>query len=115
MTGKLERVGSFSLTVEFCNKMDNFKWRCTTVYVPNAHPMKHSFWEELRGNGRAREVPWIICWDFNAIFDLNDKCSGAPNLEDIRNSNAFLTDLGLVEPPSVGRKFTWTNGQADPI
>ncbi|XP_039126955.1 uncharacterized protein LOC120263117 [Dioscorea cayenensis subsp. rotundata] len=23
--------------------------------------------------------------------------------------------MGLLEPPSVGRRFTWTNGQADPI
>lgn len=26
-----------------------------------------------------------------------------------------MFDLGLLEPLSIGRKFTWTNGQVDPI
>ncbi|XP_039125244.1 uncharacterized protein LOC120261424 [Dioscorea cayenensis subsp. rotundata] len=30
-------------------------------------------------------------------------------------ANSFLQDLKLVEPPAVGRRFSWTNGQADPI
>lgn len=57
----------------------------------------------------------VVCGDFNAIFELEDKPSGAPNLEDIRQANAMMFDLGLLEPPAVGRKFTWTNGQEDPI
>lgn len=49
------------------------------------------------------------------FFAQEDKASGFSNLEDIRNTNSLLQDLGLHEPPSVGRRFTWTNGQADPI
>lgn len=115
LTGKLERVGAFSLIVEFCNKRDNFIWRCTSVYGPNTRALKNSIWDKLRGIGGDGGVPWIIYGDFNAIFNPNDKCSGVPNLEDIRCSNAFLSDMGLIEPSSTGRKFTWTNGQVDPI
>lgn len=53
--------------------------------------------------------------DFNAIFNVRDKSSSNPNLEDIHCANSLLHDLGLQEPPSVGRRFTWTNGQAEPI
>lgn len=37
---------------------------------------------------------------------------GVPNLIGIRNANDFMLDLGLLEPPTIGRRFTWTNGQA---
>lgn len=32
LVGKLEKVGAFSLMVEFRDKRDNFRWRCTSVY-----------------------------------------------------------------------------------
>lgn len=105
----------FSLMVDFCSKWDNFKWHCTTVYGPNARTLKRAFWEELRECGDEFDVPCIVCGDFNAIFDIDGKLTGAQNLADIRNANTFLFDLGLLELPSVGRKFTWTNGQADLI
>lgn len=29
--------------------------------------------------------------------------------------NDFLQEMNLLEPPTIGRRFTWINGQADPI
>lgn len=109
--GKLERVGEFNLMVEFCSRKNNFKWRCTMVYVPNTRSLQHAFWEELRDGCEVSNLPWIICGDFNVIFNFEDQISGPPNLEDIHNANSFLHDMGLHEPPSVGRRFTWTNGK----
>ncbi|XP_039130342.1 uncharacterized protein LOC120266746 [Dioscorea cayenensis subsp. rotundata] len=40
---------------------------------------------------------------------------GNPNLADIRDANSLLNDLYLHEPPAMGRRFTWTNGQENPI
>lgn len=82
-TGKLERVGTFSLMVEFYSKKGNFIWHCTMVYGPNARSHKVAFWEELRECAGATNVPWIVCGDFNAIFSLEDKPSGVPNLDDV--------------------------------
>lgn len=64
--------------------------------------------------GRAK-YPWVICRDFNAIFSLEDKAFGTSNLEGLHLANMFLQDLGLRDAPSVGRRFTWTNGQVDPV
>lgn len=36
-------------------------------------------------------------------------------MEDIRLANTFMQDLELQEPPSFGRCFSWTNGQAAPV
>ncbi|XP_039113806.1 uncharacterized protein LOC120249381 [Dioscorea cayenensis subsp. rotundata] len=103
------------LTVKFLDKRDNFAWRCITVYDPNVRALKSAFWEELRSCSGDPRVPWVIGGNFNAIFSIEDKSSGAPNLRDIRVANKFLLDLHLCEPPAIGRRFSWTNGQENPI
>lgn len=47
----------------------------------------------------------MICRDFNAIFSLEDKSSGDPNLVDIRGATALLQELCLIEPSNVGRRL----------
>lgn len=42
--GTLEKVGAFSITVEFHDKRDNFRRRCTSVYGPNTREQKPGFW-----------------------------------------------------------------------
>lgn len=59
LNGKIEKVGEFSLTVEFSSKKDNFKWHFLTMYGPIARAFKQAF-----------NFPWIVCDDFNAIFSL---------------------------------------------
>ncbi|KAH7674505.1 RNA-directed DNA polymerase protein [Dioscorea alata] len=107
----LANLGDFSLSVDFKSKKDNFCWRCTAVYGPIGRNLKSAFWGELRGSGGDLTTPWVLCGDFNAIFSEEDKASGPRNWDDIRQANVLLQDLGLLEPPSVGRMFTWTNGQ----
>lgn len=115
LVGMLENVGTFIITIEFHSVRDNFTCRCTSVYGPNARSQKHAFWDELRSCGGDPMVPWVICGDSNAIFSLEDKPSETPNLEDLRNTNCFVHDLGLLDPSFVGRRFSWTNGQVDLI
>lgn len=65
-----------------------------------------AFWEELRECCSDSDIPWVIGGDFNAIFVMEDKLYGTPDIDDIRCANAFLFDLGLLEHPASGRKFT---------
>ncbi|XP_039144849.1 uncharacterized protein LOC120282161 [Dioscorea cayenensis subsp. rotundata] len=113
--GKVLHVGSFCLSIEFINKANNITWVCTSVYGPNARNLKQSFWNEIRSCQPGGGLPWVICGDFNSIFASFDKSSGVTNREDIRLAQAFLCDLQLMEPPSNGNRFTWTNGQSNPI
>lgn len=57
----------------------------------------------------------MISLSLDAIFEFEDKNNGSPNLDDIRCAQSLIRDLNLLEPPLVGRKFTWTKGQSDPI
>lgn len=88
--GQVMFVGEFSLTMAFFSKRFNFRWRCTSVYGPVDRSRKQAFWDELRTVSGESVVPMVICGDFNAIFALEDKVTGVPNLEDIRCANAFL-------------------------
>ena len=107
-------LGTFCLTVEFLRLKDNFLWLCTSVYRLNSRSLKQSFWDEIRTCNGAISLPWVICGDFNAIFYIQDKMSGIPNLEDIHSAHVLIGDLNLIEPPTFGRMFTWTNGQVEP-
>lgn len=90
-------------------------WFCTSVYEPNTRHLKLGFWTEIRSFQSTSGVPWVIYGDFNSIFAPSDKLNGNYNREDIRLVQDFLRDLHLLEPPSFGKRFTWTNGQANPI
>ncbi|XP_039120313.1 uncharacterized protein LOC120256691 [Dioscorea cayenensis subsp. rotundata] len=114
LIGSIASRGAFSVSVDFFSKKENFHWRCTSVYGPNVRQLKAEFWEEIRGRCPAQGVPWVVGGDFNAIFALEDKSDGPPNLRDIRDASSFLNDLSLFEPPTVGRRFTWSNGQVNP-
>lgn len=108
-------VGSYCLSIEFINRVDNVTWVCTSVYGPNARHLKQGFWREIMSCQPGRGLPWVICGDFNSIFDPSDKLHGNINCEDIRLAQALLSDLQLTEPPSFGKRFTWTNGQLNPM
>ncbi|KAH7677449.1 DNase I-like protein [Dioscorea alata] len=114
-TGKEIFRGSFSLSIEFLNRSNNVSWVCTSVYGPCDRQRKPGFWNEIRRCCPRSGVPWVICGDFNSIFDPTDKLHGHINREDIRQAQNFVRDLQLLEPPSFGRKFTWTNEQSIPI
>lgn len=74
--GKLENVGAFSLTVEFHDRRDNFTWRCTSVYGPNARDLKQSFWEELRNCRGDPLVLGLFAGISMPFFSLEDKPKG---------------------------------------
>lgn len=113
--GNLKFKGSFSLTLEFTNKATRVIWVCTTVYGPNSRLLKKEFWDEIRLSAPHPSLPWVICGDFNSIFDQADKSNRTYHREDIQLAQNLLMDLHLLEPPSFGKHFTCTNGQADPI
>jgi exonuclease III len=48
-------------------------WWLTCVYGPQAEPDKIAFLAELREVREARRGPWVVCGDFNLIYQAEDK------------------------------------------
>lgn len=59
-------------------------------------------------------LSWVICEDFNTVFTSHDENKGDINPRDISTSQNLLNDLNLIDHPIHDRRFTWSNGKANP-
>jgi hypothetical protein len=53
--------------------------------------------------------------DFNLIRKPADRNKPGDNVQNMLDFNAAINNLGLEEIPLSGNKFTWTNGQINPL
>ncbi|KAH0644839.1 hypothetical protein KY284_032723 [Solanum tuberosum] len=54
---------------------------------------------------------WLIMGDFNSILTAEDRPIGSQvQLAETRDFQECINDCHLTELPTIGRKFTWTNG-----
>lgn len=84
------------------------------VYSPCDKARKRRLWEELKrvkvGTGKGL---WCIVEDFNAVTSSKET-KGVGNLlgsQEMIEFKNWVNDLELVDPPLLGRKFTWYTGQ----
>jgi hypothetical protein len=61
------------------------------------------------------DTDWLIMGDFNFIRNPKDRNKPGGNITEMMQFNEAISNLGLVEIPYKGRKFTWSNMQADPL
>jgi exonuclease III len=61
------------------------------------------------------ETDWIIMGDFNFISQPSDRNKPHGDVNDMLIFNEAIGNLGLIELPMKGRKFTWSNKQQDPL
>ena len=57
----------------------------------------------------------MIMGDFNFYGSLSDRNKSGGNMNDIMIFNEIISNLGLLEIPLKGRKYTWSNMQDDPL
>lgn len=57
------------------------------------------------------EEQWLIVGDFNLIRRPEDRNMPGGDINEIFLFNEAISNLGLIEIPLLGRKFTWTNKQ----
>jgi hypothetical protein len=56
-----------------------------------------------------------VLGDFNFIREPSDRNKPGGDVNDMLLFNEAISNLGLVELPLKGRKFTWSNMQQDPL
>ncbi|KAF7807126.1 putative ribonuclease H protein At1g65750 family [Senna tora] len=82
----------------------------TGVYGPSVLTDRNILWDFLNSI-RPGNSPWIVLGDFNQIINSKEKLS---KNKDIRGGSLLVDSinyLGLIDLPTFGNWFTWTNGR----
>lgn len=109
-------VADYTLSVLYMNKLDKFQWVLTSVYGPNNSVNRNDFWIELDTVCRYwSDLPWCIGGDFNTIAKCSEKKNCKKITRSMRKFNEFIVEHDLIDLPLKGARYTWSNGQANPI
>jgi exonuclease III len=113
--GEVTEINKFSISVNFSSTHNGHNWTLTTVYGPCQGPERDEFVHWLNNMHIDDEAKWMLVGDFNFYRSLSDRNKSGGNMNDIMIFNEVISNLGLLEIPLKGRKFTWSNMHSDPL
>ncbi|XP_026429782.1 uncharacterized protein LOC113326232 [Papaver somniferum] len=109
-------VAEYTISVLCTNKSDNFQWVLTSVYGPTNSVDRSDFWIELDTVCRYwPDLPWCIGGDFNTITKCSAKKNCARITRSMKKLNKFIVEHDLIDLPLKGARYTWSNGQTNPV
>lgn len=85
------------------------------MYGPCEHNDKAEFIDWFSNIHMPPDVDWIIMGDFNFIRDPNDRNKPGGDVNEMVLFNEAISNLGLIELPLKGRKYSWSNMQENPL
>jgi hypothetical protein len=85
------------------------------VYGPSQAERKADFIEWFSNIDMPDNMDWLILGDFNFIRKPPDRNKPGGDINGMLILNEAISNLGLVEIPLKGRKFTWSNMQQSPL
>jgi hypothetical protein len=89
-------------------------WWLSCVYAPQGNHEKIQFLQDLRLIRTLCSGPWLVVGDYNMILSDGDKSNSNVDRAMMGRFRRWKDDLALLELPLIGRRFTWSNGQACP-
>ncbi|XP_071683306.1 uncharacterized protein [Lolium perenne] len=90
-------------------------WFITCVYGSQTEADKLLFIDELRALQTVTHDAWLLLGDFNLITKASDKNNLNINRRLIGKFRAARDFLALKDIRMDGRRFSWSNAQADPV
>jgi endonuclease/exonuclease/phosphatase family metal-dependent hydrolase len=82
--------------------------------APKVNWRKKMFIRELKRLKQSVMSHWLLIGDFNLIYRDQDKNNGRLNRRLMLRFRRALNHLQVKELELMGRRFTWTNNQANP-
>jgi hypothetical protein len=86
----------------------------TSVYGPADQACKEDFLLEIEGLAATCPGSWLICGDFNLIYQMQDKSNDRVNRRLMRRFHRTIDSLRLAELHLLGRLYTWSNERRRP-
>ncbi|XP_026458552.1 uncharacterized protein LOC113359076 [Papaver somniferum] len=109
-------AGDYTLSMLCTNKLENFQWVLTNFYGPNKPVERTDLWIELDNICRYWiNLPWCIGGDFNTITKYAEKKNCKKITRSMQKFNHFIVEHDLIDLPLKGARYTWSNGQANPL
>jgi exonuclease III len=105
-SGDLAFQNEFSLSVNLTNNLTNEKWLLTNIYGPCHCDQKAVVLEWFSNIDMPDNTDWIVMGDFNFIRKPSDRNKPGGDVNEMLLFNDAISNLGLVELPLKGRKFT---------
>jgi exonuclease III len=103
-----------SVTAIVLDHRSNAFWTVTGVYGPQGELEKRVFLRELREIKQSVRPHWLLIGDFNLIYKEQDKSNGRLNRHLMNRFRRTLNYMEVKELELMGKKFTWSNNQAEP-
>ena len=69
-------------------------------------------WQELSLLRNSTIGPFLFIGDFNEVLQINERRSGAGNQGSIDEFAQWVQELGSIDIPLIGRKYTWSRCNA---
>ncbi|GMP83637.1 hypothetical protein CsSME_00037471 [Camellia sinensis var. sinensis] len=79
------------------------------LYTPNEVVKRRELWDLIVRIKPLFPEPWCIGGDFNEIRCTSERAGCSRRSVCMHDFNEFIDNLEEVEPPMLGRKFTWSN------
>lgn len=107
-------IGRFSITVHLRHNCGTQTLAFTAVYGPTNQREREAFFGKLRHHKPHGRMPWIIGGDFNATAAPRERTSDANTWRSTLAFAGLISELELLNLALVGKKYTWSNDQAQP-
>ncbi|KAL5543569.1 hypothetical protein UlMin_007353 [Ulmus minor] len=86
-------------------------WLLSAIYGPTRSVEKRDFWLNFHKEVDRFNGGWLVIGDFNGVFYRGDRHGGREETSSSSHMINAVDNLGLVELPSQGLKYTWSNGR----
>ena len=72
------------------------------------------FWEEIGVLLKEMAIPWCLAGDFNVVRNVKEKIGTHYHHAAMSQFNNFIEDIGLIDIPFSGGRFTWSSNRLVP-
>ena len=95
-------------------KSKYFRCGFGNIYAPNDDSEREAFWGELGSVIKNFDIPWCLGGGFNAVKNVEEKIGVVHNTSSMSQFSHFIDDIGCMDIPMSGGKFTWCSNRRDP-
>ncbi|CAA6674095.1 unnamed protein product [Spirodela intermedia] len=80
----------------------------SVIYASHRSEEKETLWADLS--------PWYLAGDFNCVRNTSERQGGRiPRARNMETFNDCIFRLALIEPPTSGEAWTWSNNRGDAL